>query len=104
MIVVVTTDDARRDGVIRLDDRDNFAELAVDAVGLSREAVTAVVVSTGAGAVDGDHLWIDVDFLRGCGRGTDEWNTALAAMVDYAAGKGWTDSGSGRVRAHIRWK
>ena len=36
MIVVVTTDDARRDGVIRLDDRDNFTELAVDAVGLTR--------------------------------------------------------------------
>lgn len=50
MIVVVTTDDARRDGVIRLDDRDNFTELAVDAVGLTREAVTAVAVSTGAGA------------------------------------------------------
>ncbi|MFC9786324.1 hypothetical protein [Rhodococcus sp. NPDC127528] len=99
MIVVIT-----ENASIRLDDGDNFTELAVDALGLSVEDVVGVAVSEGAGVVDGDHLWIDIDFLRQRGRGTEDWNGGFASMIDYAAGKGWTDAEGSRVRAHIRWR
>lgn len=97
MIIVIA------DNTVRLDDPDIFTELAVDAVGLSRDSAAATAESAGAGTVDGDHLWVDLDFLRGRGRGTGDWNDAFAAMIDYAAGKGWTDAERNRVRAHIRW-
>ncbi|MFC0449190.1 hypothetical protein [Rhodococcus jostii] len=96
MIIVITERE------IQLDDPGTFTELAVDAVGRSREKAHAAAVSAGAGVVDGDHLWIDIDFLRGLGPGTEEWNGKFAAMIAYAAGKGWTDTDD-RVRAHIRW-
>jgi len=98
MIVVVTADAS-----IQLDDPDTFTELAVDAVGLTREDVDAVAVSAGAGIVEADHFWIDIDFLRDLGRGTAVWNGAFDSMVDYARSKGWTDTSGTRVRAHIRW-
>ncbi|RZL84127.1 MAG: hypothetical protein EOP32_04735 [Rhodococcus sp. (in: high G+C Gram-positive bacteria)] len=103
-MIVVITEAVRPERSIRLDDGDNFTELAVDAVGLSRDEVTVVVSSAGAGAVEGEHLWIGIDFLRNHGRGTGEWNHAFAAMIDYAGRNGWIDDDGGRVRAHIRWK
>ncbi|MEN0139327.1 MAG: hypothetical protein AAGC80_29530 [Rhodococcus sp. (in: high G+C Gram-positive bacteria)] len=101
-MIVVVTEEFGVERVIRLDDPDNFTELAVDVVGLSRDELDAVAGADGAGFVEGDHLWIDVDFLRSRGRGTVQWNAGFAAMIAYARGKGWTDADGTRVRAHIR--
>ncbi|MCV7356647.1 hypothetical protein [Mycolicibacterium fluoranthenivorans] len=55
-----------------------------------------VVVVTAA------HSWVDpADLSELAGRGGDaEWQQKLAAMIDFARSKGWTDE-SGRIRAHI---
>ncbi len=49
-----------------------------------------------------EHSWIAPDVLTElAGRGDDEeWRQQLAAMLAYAAGKGWCDE-AGRVRAHV---
>jgi hypothetical protein len=52
---------------------------------------------------DGEHLMVPVETLRrlAAGRVGPGWPDDLAAMVDYAAGKGWTDRDGTRVRAHV---
>lgn len=55
-----------------------------------------VVVVTAA------HSWVDpADLGELAGRGGDaQWQQKLAAMIDLARSKGWTDE-NGRIRAHI---
>jgi hypothetical protein len=52
---------------------------------------------------DGEHVMVAVDAVRRLadGRVGPGWPDDLAKMIDYAAGKGWTDADRTRVRAHI---
>jgi hypothetical protein len=49
------------------------------------------------------HLMVPVETVRRMaeGRVGPGWAADLAGMVEYAAGKGWTDRDGTRVRAHI---
>nr|WP_087573959.1 hypothetical protein [Sphingomonas sp. CDS-1] len=52
------------------------------------------------GRLDGDHLWVDADWIRTNGRQDEEWVAGLGKMIDYAASAGWVDDG-GAIRVHI---
>lgn len=49
------------------------------------------------------HVWLDVDELarRTMSNGDAAWRDRWDAMVDYAAGKGWTDPDRTMIRAHV---
>jgi hypothetical protein len=52
---------------------------------------------------DAEHAFLRpeaVQELPGAPTDDEEWRQGFAAMVDYAAGHGWTDE-SGAVRAHV---
>lgn len=56
---------------------------------------------------DGDHLWVDLEELAALAgtRATDaDWQTGLAAMVDYARSKGFLSDDGSALRAHIVWR
>lgn len=57
------------------------------------------------GAVEDDHVWVDVDVIRRLARfSTDEgWDTDFAGMVRYAQEHGWLDEQRNRIRAHLEW-
>jgi hypothetical protein len=52
-----------------------------------------------AGRLDGDHLWVNVAWLREVAGGDPEWDEKFAGMLAYAASKGWVDGET--VRAHV---
>ena len=85
-------------GEVRLEQPDEFRRFAVRV-----PAGTDVEASSLAGlmTVDGAHAWVLPEAVRGLHPGADAaWGSGFAAMVAYAAGKGWTDR-QGRIRAHI---
>lgn len=67
--------------------------------------LAAVLGAFGAPVGDGEHIWVDVAALEAlAGRSVEDrasWSAAFGAMIDYAAGKGWTDAGKTRVRVHV---
>jgi hypothetical protein len=72
---------------------------------LTHDELAASVRRDGLGELlPGDtHLMVPVETIRrmAAGRVGPGWPDDLAKMVDYAAGKGWTDEDGSRVRAHI---
>ena len=73
--------------------------------GLTHDELVDSVRRAGLGELlPGDtHLMVPVEAIRrlAAGRVGPGWPDELAKMVDYAAGKGWTDQDGTRVRAHI---
>jgi hypothetical protein len=49
------------------------------------------------------HAWVSVERLRAaCGRDADaDWSRAFAAMLAFAASKGWLDDTGAELRAHL---
>lgn len=52
------------------------------------------------GRLEGDHLWVDPDWIRGQAPDDAAWSAGFGKMVDYAASAGWVDA-AGAIRAHI---
>ena len=67
--------------------------------------VYGALVDAAAGRLEGDDAWISVDAVRrmASGRVGPEWDGDLAAMLDYAATKGWLDEAGHAIKAHVEW-
>jgi hypothetical protein len=54
---------------------------------------------------DGDDAWVTVEGVRRLAVGLvgPAWDGEFAAMVDYAAGKGWLSPDGAKLRAHVEW-
>jgi hypothetical protein len=94
--VVITVDTVS--GEVTLVDPDDFTKFHVDARGAGD--VGEALASAGAGRLDGDHAFIDTDWLRATAAGTPEWAEGFTKMLGYAQSKGWIDE-HGAVQAHI---
>jgi len=79
-------------GVIGADDRARL-DLALAGAGL------------GHLADDGDNAWVSVEGVRrlAVGHVGPAWDSEFAAMVEYAAGKGWLSPEGDKLRAHVEW-
>lgn len=87
-----------------LHEEDNFRQLDLRlADGLSVDRLPGVLAALHPGSeVDGDHVWVPVDVLRGLGRPQDPtWLEEFAAMIAYATGSGWTRDEERHVRLHV---
>lgn len=80
-----------------LEDADNFRAFKLVCASPREACVDAFAQ---VGRLDGDHLWVDADWIRANGRQDEEWSAGLGKMIDYAASAGWVDD-SGAIRAHI---
>ncbi|MEL7208930.1 MAG: hypothetical protein AAGK32_11995 [Actinomycetota bacterium] len=85
-----------------LHDPDDFTAFAVEAPEGSEGLAAAL---DGFARVEGGHAWIEpeaVARLAGERAGDEDWQAGLAAMVAYAAEKGFL-SETGEIRAHVEW-
>ncbi|WAM19562.1 hypothetical protein [Rhodococcus sp. JS3073] len=98
MIVVI--DVGSQGYSMSVDEVNNFGSLAVRPTAAVANSLEAAVSELGAGHLDGDHLWIEIDGLRDRGPKNVEWREKLTKMIDFADQHGWVDGGR-RVRAHI---
>jgi len=67
------------------------------------DLAAAIAASGGRIRVEGDHLFVDPEWLResaGAAADDEEWGHRFDGMLAYAARAGWAD-GAGAVRAHI---
>lgn len=64
------------------------------------QTFAAALDEQGAGQLAGDHVQVSTSWLRAQAP-DEEWLEGLAAMLDYAASKGWTDEERTWVRAHV---
>lgn len=87
---------------VRLLQADDLTRFHVEACGVDESVVATALRDAGVGVVTADHAFIDMDALTDLAGedATPEWREAVAGMIAWAAGKGWTDD-QGRVRAHI---
>jgi hypothetical protein len=88
-----------------VDPQDVRSFSAVRAPELTHDQLAERVRDDGLGELlPGDtHLMVPVETVRRLAEGQvgPGWGADLAAMVEYAAGRGWTDRDGTRVRAHI---
>ncbi len=97
MRIVIDLSESR----VLLTDPDDFSRFS--AVVEGDGDLAGVVHQSGLGRLqDGEHVVVDPVALRALAgeAATDEWDEGLAAMLTYAAGKGWVEPDGG-VLAHI---
>jgi hypothetical protein len=82
---------------VRLDEPDVFDRFDVVASGDADLGLLGVV------AEDGAHVFVAPDAVRALAGDavTPAWEEGFAAMLGYAASKGWLDD-AGQVRAHVQ--
>jgi len=70
--------------------------------GLDQIHIVEVLKQSGLGTLENGHAFLDQAGLRTLAgpMATPEWVKAVAAMADYAATKGWTNS-EGALQAHL---
>jgi hypothetical protein len=73
--------------------------------GSDRALVFAALVDAAAGRLEDDDAWITIDSVRRMARDRvgPGWDDDFAAMLEYAASKGWVDLRANTIRAHIEW-
>ena len=82
-------------GIPRLADIDNFRALKI----VIEIGETPTLESVGR--VEGDHVWLNRNWLEAHGRPDDPaWANGFAGMIAYAGKSGWVDEG-GAIRAHV---
>ena len=94
---------------VSLEEPEDTRQFHVTVRGGDRDVGAALVfgalVDAAAGRLDGDDAWITVDAVRrlAAGRVGPGWDDDLAAMLEYARSKGWLDTTTHAIRAHVEW-
>jgi hypothetical protein len=92
--------------VVTLEEPDDTKRFHVTVLGGTDPGlVYGAMVDAAAGRLEGDDAWVAVDAVRrlAAGRVGPGWDAELAAMLEYAATKGWLDQTANTIRAHVEW-
>lgn len=84
-----------------------FDRLHVEAAaGATRTTIDSALRRARAGEINASapEAAIAVDWIRGQTNGGESWNASFAAMLAYAASKGWYAEDSGTIRAHVEYR
>ena len=84
---------------------DDLKRLSVESRLTDPGQVATALHRAGAGRLDGDHAWLDTDFLRRTAAPAEPatWTTEFDAMIRYADRHGWVSPDGRQVRAHVDW-
>lgn len=100
MQIVVTIDP----DAVTLDEPDAFTSFAVTAPAAAAADLDAHLGPIGS--YDGEYVWVDREELAALSgpKATDpDWQSGLAAMVDYARKSGFLSEDGTAIRAHVEW-
>ena len=90
---------------VRVADVDDLTRLHLAVGAVTDEEVDAALRGAGLGRlVDADNGLLDVAALRAAAEPTAtaaDWATGFDAMVEHAAGKGWTADDGASLRVHV---
>ena len=89
-------------GALRLDERDDFAALAVVVTGSGRARLSGLLGDEGR--MEGDHVWLRAGWLETLGADSVEWRMSFRAMLDQVEPLGWYARDRDEVRAHLEWR
>ena len=94
------------DRTVSIEEADVFTAFDVQAADTEPAAVLEALGSDGAAAPEDDHVFVTVDGVRRLAEwslgGLDpDWEAGFAAMVEFAATKGWMNADRSAIRAHI---
>jgi hypothetical protein len=97
--VVVDVDTTADPPAVVLEEPEDCTAFSVRA----RGRVGAALEAAGVGRMDGDEALIEVDAVRrlAAGRVGPDWEADFAAMLDFAATKGWMSDEGRSIRAHV---
>ena len=100
--MVVDVDLTTEPPALALDDPEDCKAFSVRVRG-DRSRLASALEAAGVGRTDGDEALVGVDAVRrlAAGRVGDNWEDDFAAMLDYAATKGWVADEGRAIRAHI---
>jgi hypothetical protein len=100
--VVVDVDATVEPAVVALEDPEDCKAFSVRVHG-DRARLGGALETAGVGRMDGDEALIDVDAVRrlAAGRVGPGWDGDFAAMLEYAATKGWIADDGRAIRAHV---
>jgi hypothetical protein len=100
--VVVDVDLQAEPAVVTLESPDECTAFSVRARG-DGSGLGAALDAAGVGRMDGDEALIEVDAVRrlAAGRVGEGWDADFAAMLEYAATKGWIADDGRSIRAHV---
>ena len=91
---------------VTLENPHNFKQFHVEITkGLDPTAVGKALGAT-ARLDSGKIAWVSESALRAWPsvRGDKAWQESFSAMLAYARQKGWIDTKTGAIQAHIEWK
>jgi hypothetical protein len=100
--VVVDVDLQAEPVVVTLESPEDCAAFSVRARG-DGSGLGAALEAAGVGRMDGDESLVEVDAVRrlAAGRVGEGWDGDFAAMLEYAATKGWIADDGRSIRAHV---
>ena len=89
-------------GEVTLRETEVFTSFYVEAPERSTTANVSSALGTPE-AEPGDHVWLLIDQIRTlAGETTPDWTRDFEAMIEYAAGKGWTNNSGDMLLAHVK--
>jgi hypothetical protein len=99
--VVIDVDLAAQPPAVTLTDPADCERFSVRRTGPG--ALAEALEGAGVGRMDGDDALVEVDAVRrlAAGRVDEAWEGRFAAMLDYAATKGWLTDDGRAIRAHV---
>jgi hypothetical protein len=100
--VVVDVDVRAEPPAVALDGPEDCKAFSVRVRG-DRARLSSALEAAGVGRMDGDEALIEVDAVRRMAdrRVGPGWDGDFAAMLDYAATKGWIADDGRSIRAHV---
>ena len=89
---------------LQLEEPDDFARFTVVApAGMSEHDIDQALRLAQAGYFADGTAYVNIDWLASVAPDprSEAWQSGLAAMLEYAKGKGWLTSGQEHIQAHI---
>jgi hypothetical protein len=99
-VLIDSVDQTDRVSVVDVDD---LRRLHVETGLTDPNRIAAALEAGGAGRLDGDAVWLDIEYLRTSADPSDPapWADSFYKMIDFARTHGWLSADSKQVRAHI---
>lgn len=88
---------------VSLLDADDLQRLCVETQLTDSSRIDAALRAAGAGRLDDDAAWLDIEYLRASASPADppSWEDSFDSMVGFAGAHGWLSADARQLQAHV---